>query len=477
MTERDWAAGYFNLVRAILLILSHDGTVRKINARGCELLGCPEEEIVGKNWLDTFIPPSHRDQVRAAFETLVTDPESVESHENPVLTRSGEERIVEWRNTSFVDEATGSTITLSAGIDITDRRRAEHELRESRQKFSAIFDKAPFAISLARFPGGVLLDVNEAWTEIYGFTQLESIGKTTVELGIVRNPEWRASLYDTLAKRGYVHDIELSAFTKRNSQRTIAANADLLKIDGQDYLLITMQDITERKQHDEERARLVSALSHDLRTPITAARLAADLMVKKPEDPLIGKRALGTIISNLERVERMIQDLLDANRVRAGHKLPVKIEAHDLSKIVMDTVAELEVLYGKRFEVRAPGAIHGYWSGDGIRRIVENLATNAVKYGSPDAPITIALSQSHQTDDKVRITVHNEGNEIPPEDQSLIFEPFSRTKTADRGQKKGWGLGLTLVRGVVDSHGGSLLVESGHGKGTTFTVELPLDAR
>jgi signal transduction histidine kinase len=100
--------------------------------------------------------------------------------------------------------------------------------------------------------------------------------------------------------------------------------------------------------------------------------------------------------------------------------------------------------------------------------------TNAVKYGAPKRPIGIAF---HYIGERVRVTVHNWGEPIAPEDQPLLFEPFARGRTAAHIDRSGWGLGLALVRGCAEAHGGTVSLESTPEAGTTFTLEIPLDAR
>ena len=96
--------------------------------------------------------------------------------------------------------------------------------------------------------------------------------------------------------------------------------------------------------------------------------------------------------------------------------------------------------------------------------------TNGIKYGDPAKKVSLDLSDEGRN---VKISVHNFGNPIPPEEQKRLFEPFVRSKSAESGEQKGWGLGLTLVRGVVEAHGGKIRLESQADRGTTFTVDLP----
>ncbi len=122
----------------------------------------------------------------------------------------------------------------------------------------------------------------------------------------------------------------------------------------------------------------------------------------------------------------------------------------------------------------APTEIKGYWDSSGVRRILENLVNNAVKYGANYQPVNVSLRENS---DRATIFVHNVGNPLSPDEVANIFGHYKRTPSAQAGTKKGWGLGLALVRGIAEAHGGSVRVESAPGKGTTFTVEFPRDLR
>jgi len=180
------------------------------------------------------------------------------------------------------------------------------------------------------------------------------------------------------------------------------------------------------------------------------------------------------IDGNILRVDRMIRDLLDANRIRAGESLPLRLESCDLTALVEQVAEEARTMHGDRFIVNADGPVRGIWSHEDVHRALWNLVTNAVKHGAPKKPITISVTRD---DDQVRVSVHNVGNPIPPGEQQHIFGAYSRAPSADASGRIGWGLGLTLVHGAVEAHGGHVSLESNAESGTTFTVELPVDAR
>ncbi len=223
------------------------------------------------------------------------------------------------------------------------------------------------------------------------------------------------------------------------------------------------------------RDRFVSMLSHDLRSPLQAAVMCAHLIRQPATDSATAQLFATRIIRNLGRADEMIRNLLDANRLKAGERLAIEIEPCDLNEIAAEALADLRTLHGERFELQADAGIHGYWSKRDVRRVLENLCVNAVKYGDAQRPVRVQLAQR---DDTVIIEVHNEGRAIAREDQEKLFQPFKRIAAeSSSGAAAGWGLGLTLVKGIVEAHGGSVTVQSEAGQGTVFRVMLPRDSR
>jgi signal transduction histidine kinase len=220
------------------------------------------------------------------------------------------------------------------------------------------------------------------------------------------------------------------------------------------------------------RERFIITVTHDLRNPLQVINSAAELLLLSQDPARIGVLAK-RIVDNSQRMDRMIQDLLDAAVFQSGERLRLHLDRCDILAIVRDVCDQLVEVYGQRFEiVGAP--VEGWWDRDAMRRVVENLVGNALKYGKPDAPIRITMESQHA---RMLLTVHNEGEPIPAEQLETVFQVFRRAEEAKEGEKRGWGIGLPYVRSVAESHGGSVQLDSGAGRGTTLAVDIPVDAR
>lgn len=209
-------------------------------------------------------------------------------------------------------------------------------------------------------------------------------------------------------------------------------------------------------------------LTHDLRGPINVVKMGTQLTLRRMDRGDTHADVAMRMMGAIDRLDSMIQNLLDASRMRTGQSLKLKLEECDLEKLVQDLVEDLSFAYGERFVVVSDSAIECYCSHKEIRRVIENLAINAVKYGEPKTPITFTLEQ---TETQVSLTVHNEGSPIASEAQSILFQQFRRTIAAE--DQTGWGLGLFLAKSIIEAHQGTIRVESAEGKGTSFIMKLP----
>ncbi|MGZ3713409.1 MAG: sensor histidine kinase, partial [Bdellovibrionota bacterium] len=200
---------------------------------------------------------------------------------------------------------------------------------------------------------------------------------------------------------------------------------------------------------------LTNTLAHDLRGPITVAKASAFQITKHSDNPEQCAKSAARIDKSMDRLDSMICDLLDASKIRAGEKLELQTEKIDLELVAKQVIDEANLTQENRIVMESSGPTIGFWSENGLRRVLENLLTNALKYGSPSTPITLKLTQNA---DNATLSVHNFGKAISESEQAVLFQPFRRLRSAE--SKPGWGLGLTVVEGVAQAHGGTVTVES-----------------
>jgi signal transduction histidine kinase len=221
------------------------------------------------------------------------------------------------------------------------------------------------------------------------------------------------------------------------------------------------------------REQFVATLTHDLRNPLSAANMAAELIIDELENPKEIIFLVSRIKENITRVNRMIQDLLDSALVRGGERLKLNLSEVNGRDLIQGLTRELSLVHGRRFIVEVE-PVKGIWDKEALGRALENLASNAIKYGDPNKPITIRGMVKYE---RFIVDIHNWGNPIPVEEQESIFQVFMRTQAAKNSSQRGWGLGLPLVRAVAESHGGSIGVTSNLEEGTTFVFDIPTDSR
>jgi phosphoserine phosphatase RsbU/P len=224
-------------------------------------------------------------------------------------------------------------------------------------------------------------------------------------------------------------------------------------------------ETVERLRAEFER-RLLAMVGHELGNPVTSISLLADAARQRTNDPQL-LRTLEQIAAAARRARRLVGDLLEVENVRHRGGLSIERADVDLAVIVEEATHERD---RQRVLVAASGNVRGRWDADRLRQVVTNLVDNACKYGAPDVPVRVLLLDDG---DDVRLEVNNDGPAISAEDLTRLFEPFVRGTSATRASPSGLGLGLYIVRHVVEAHGGRVSVTSEPGDGTAFVVRLP----
>jgi PAS domain S-box-containing protein len=371
-----------------------------------------------------------------------------------------------------------------------EKESADLALRESHEWFSTTLGSIGDAVITIKTDKTISY-LNPVAEELTGWTSFEAKGRPMNEVFCIINEvtgDPSINPVDKVLKEGIVAGLANdTALIRRDGSRIIIEDsaAPIKTSGGNVYgVVLVFRDVTQKyreermlketlNQLQEERVvreKFVDTLSHDLRSPITAAKMSAELILRKISQPEAVQAQAVRVINSVNRADQMIQDLLDANRIRAGEKIPLDMTSCDLAFEVREAVSDLITIHGDRFTVEVPNSVVGIWNCSALRRLIENLCNNGVKYGAPHKSIKVTLISQK---DYVIIAVHNEGNPISEKDQLTLFDPYKRTHSAIQSGQRGWGLGLTLVRGVAEAHGGSVSVESSEQNGTTFYVRIP----
>lgn len=250
---------------------------------------------------------------------------------------------------------------------------------------------------------------------------------------------------------------------------TLFAQLIAMSLDTQGHLESARAELTDANEHGRLREQFMAVLGHDLRTPLSAIRMSADLLATKTED----KRSQGLVAAIRQssiRMGALIENVLDFARGRMGGGIPVKRHiTDDLSDVLKSTVDEIRASHPQASLIES---IHlggnVYCDPLRISQLLSNLLGNAVTHGSPTTPIHLHIWQEG---DQVIISVMNRGTPISPRLLPLLFEPFTRSEAGGRGE--GLGLGLYIASQIATAHDGILTVSSSAELGTCFIARFP----
>lgn len=225
-----------------------------------------------------------------------------------------------------------------------------------------------------------------------------------------------------------------------------------------------------RKRIDFEQ-QLIGIVSHDLRNPLSAIHMGATLLARREELDARAAKSVVRIQASAERAIRMVKNLLDFTQARLGGGIPIEPRPADVHEVTRSMLEEVESAYPTReLEVQHEGDGRGEWDADRLAQVVQNLVTNALKYSPEDSLVRVS---TRGEDGWVSCSVSNRGAPIPADKLPGIFEPLQRaTDEVDRTGRS-VGLGLYIVKRLVDAHGGTVTVTSTEAEGTLFTVRLP----
>jgi PAS domain S-box-containing protein len=383
---------------------------------------------------------------------------------------------------------------LVLAIDISARKRAEAELRESEAllreseaRFSVAFQASPVFISMFRVRDQAYVLANDALLNWLGYPREEVLGRTSAELKIWDNHADRDAVWQDLRTIGSVRQRECRWRNRSGKLFTILLSAETITLGNQPHVLSLALDISQRKQAEVETLRalarekelsqlksnFVSMVSHEFRTPLgiiqSSAELLRDFFQRMP--PAEREEQLESISRNTRRMAGMMEEILVLSRLDAG-KLEFQPSSLDLASFCSRVLEEVLSATNRRcpielsLESTLPQALADERL---LGHVFTNLLSNAVKYSEPEGLVELRLRREGVN---VVCTLRDEGIGIAEDDQQRLFTAFHRGGNV--GSRPGTGLGLLLVRRCVELHHGKLQLESKLGSGTTVCVTLPV---
>lgn len=424
------------------------------------------------------VPQDERDRVLRTLSEAIRAGRSYEL-EHRMVRPDGVERVLFQQGETFTEN--GEPVRcVGTVLDITDLRKAEREREAALRELEAVLEQCPAGITIVRVSDHeqrlennrqARAMLGEPLDPAVGLSQYSGalVGFDGVPLAFEDFPSVRALRGERVER--------VEVMLRRRDGRSIPIEinaAPILDSDGRvTAALAVWQDITAAKELERLRAEWNSVVAHDLRQPISSINLYAQLLLRKADDwPAETRHFVLEIRKLVARLARMTGDLLDLSRLDAS-RLAVDRRPLDMAACVRESVERIALdADSRKFDVQVRGeipAIEG--DPDRLAQVMENLLTNAVKYGSADTPIRVSVEREG---DDVAVSVTNEGAGVKPADFARLFQRFERAGVATHKAVPGIGLGLQITQGLVEAHGGRIVGESVPGGATTFRFTIPV---
>lgn len=511
-------------VQFIAIMLDKNANITFCNDYLLKITGYKREELLNKNAYEILVPEENKEEVMSVFEKAIVNGGYPVSRLSPIITKSGEERMINWSNMIMYDYNEKASGVTSIGVDETEKINAVNELRESEERYRSIFNNNHSVMLILDPDTHQIKDANPAAQEFYGYTpdefskmyvtDLNDMPEEQMEKEVdkARNKQQKVFNYKHKRKDGEIRDVtihsgpiqlkghtylysiihdeterrkiekELEAYRKELEQLVHERTKELERTNKQLEKEIKKQKKSERKvkealEKEKElsdlKTRFISTASHEFRTPLTGVLTSTELLEKYgkklSEDKY--KELISRIKQSVDYLTNLMDDVLTISRTETG-KIKFEPAETNLVNLCTELVNEAKMLATANHEI-----FFDYKSEVNqvildsklLRFILINLLSNAIKF-SPDGGL---IEFKVSNDDKnVIFNVKDTGIGIDKNDLKNIFEPFNRGTNV--GDIQGTGLGLSIVKRSVDIHNGKIEIISKEDKGTTIKVLIPI---
>jgi PAS domain S-box-containing protein len=492
--ERDRARAYLDVAGVMILALDLEGHIVLINRKGCELLGYAENELLGRSWFETCLPPASRGEVQRLAAQIVAGEEApVEYHENVVVTHSGDERLIAWHNVALKDHAGRVIGTLSSGEDITAQRRAEALIHESEERFRALVESSSDHIFILDAEGCYLFSNDRtqqlscACGESLGCGR-DLVGRRVDEV----YPDAVAQTYRQMIGRvleqdqpvQFEHSLPNGAGENYHVDTLYPIHRDghPWAVGGICHDVTALRQMEGRLRHGERLqaiGTLAGGVAHEFNNLLTVINGYADIIMR-------AQGAAGGLYAEAAEIAKAGSRAagLTKQLLAFGRRQTLQVRSIDLNDLLNNMLKMLTPMLPETIAVKlvlAPelGIVRGEASQ--LEQVVLNLAANARDAMPAGGTLTLRTANVELTAPLnkgsvqlapgryVALAVEDTGHGMPPEVLKHLFEPFFTTKEVGQGT----GLGLASAYGIIKQLEGEIEVQSQVGRGTTFTIYLP----
>ena len=478
--DRDFISTVIDTTAAVVVVYDLEGRIILFNSTAEQVSGYSASEVRGRK-ADSLIPSDQLARANEALARLCEGDTSYKTLELEWVTRHGARKLISWTNTLMgKDEGSGGFI-ICTGIDITERRQAEHALRESEEQYRTVFESTGTAMCIIG-DETVVIFLNQEFERMSGYTAAEFEGSRPFTDLLVEGDVESFMSYFRETRRGSRHvPIHFECNIKDKAGNTLNVLANMGLLPGRAACIVSLIDITRERSYERDLAEtaerlkhFLSVASHELRHPITIvkgyANTLSGYMDEMPREHVL--EILDDIDSSADRLTRYVEELMDVSRVEEG-RFPVRKQAVETADVIRMTLEDMQVMgTDNTFETRiAPDVDNIEVDPEKFVQLLVILLENAVKFGPPGTPVEIEISRSGST---LEGAVLDRGRGIGEEDREKVFDRFYQVEDTIHHSTPGMGLGLYIAREIVSAHGGSILCESREGGGTIFRFSLPL---
>ena len=462
------------------------GNIVSCNDVVLNFIGCTKDDVIGKNFTE-FIYPDYHEKTMDVYHRVFTGENPIGSVEQEVIRRNGLAGFVNTTVSLVTNDNNEATGFRTIAIDITDRKTMEAALSESEKNYRQLMDNVNDCVFICTLEGHFKY-INLAINRLLGFSQEEITGKNFLS---ITHPEYRERqlkfYQDQIEKNIEITYCEFLALMKDGEPKWVGQTVRMVSNnEGEIEFYGVTRDITtrikaehERRSLEEAKSRFFSNISHEIRTPLT-------LMLGPIESVLLGdygKEVDNDFFKNLHRntlrLLKLVNNLLDFSKIEAG-KMILRVQEGNIVHFARHYLSSIE-LAAKSRNIKLefnPSAdfITIFFDPEKMDKVFMNLLSNALKFTGDEGTISISLMEDESF---CYIKVADTGEGISEKNINTIFDRFSQADTTSTRKYEGTGIGLALVRELLELHGGSIEVESRYienyrdNHGSVFTITIP----